>query len=279
VKIKITEYLPGATREDIATHLSQQPKNDGVSAEHLLSTIQATIARNGDWRNNNALLGGNFIQTNVRFYTIQRVNGTGPNGKEEGSGGHRHSLEESDRIKKNSVVRWMQKNDKGEKAPSVKKKPPVRYSFPSLNNNHESARGRARATWDDAGLHQDAHRHCITTQIARYRYCLLCLMNSLSRSKTFSVLLTQNFKFNTPAQAKERLVFSFSHLRVTKAWYSSANMTSTNQDVQKEKKSYHTKATGLALTTVKKHSKDNTLKLYGSCFWYDISSFALRLRR
>jgi hypothetical protein len=143
VKIKITEYLPGATREDIATHLSQQPKNDGVSAEHLLATIQATIARNGDWDNNNPVFAANFIQTNVRFYTIQRVNGTGPNGKEEGAGGHRHSLEESDRIKKNSVVRWMQKNDRGEKPQSIKKKPPVSYSFSSFSDNPESVRGIA----------------------------------------------------------------------------------------------------------------------------------------
>lgn len=34
-----------------------------------------------------------------------------------------------------------------------------------------------------------------------------------------------------------------------------------------EKKTYHKKATGIALNTVKKHSKDHELKLYGSCFW------------
>ena len=34
-----------------------------------------------------------------------------------------------------------------------------------------------------------------------------------------------------------------------------------------EKKSYHQKATGNALNTVKNHSKENDLKLYGSCFW------------
>jgi hypothetical protein len=35
-------------------------------------------------------------------------------------------------------------------------------------------------------------------------------------------------------------------------------------------KSYHTKATGAALQTVEKHSKDEAIKLYGSCFWYEI---------
>lgn len=43
-------------------------------------------------------------------------------------------------------------------------------------------------------------------------------------------------------------------------------MATSNEETKKEKKSYHTKATGPALATVKKRSKDHTLKLYGSCF-------------
>jgi len=43
-------------------------------------------------------------------------------------------------------------------------------------------------------------------------------------------------------------------------------MTNADNNTQKEKKSYHTKATGLALLTVKKHTKDHALKLYGGCF-------------
>ncbi len=34
-----------------------------------------------------------------------------------------------------------------------------------------------------------------------------------------------------------------------------------------EQKSYHKKATGAALSTAKKHSKEHELKLYGGCFW------------
>jgi hypothetical protein len=45
-----------------------------------------------------------------RFFTIQRVNGNGANGKNDGvGGGHRHTLEESDRVKKNSVQRYLLK--------------------------------------------------------------------------------------------------------------------------------------------------------------------------
>ena len=63
-----------------------------------------------------------------KWYTIQRVNGggTGADGKvddeEEGEEGmgksldHKHSLEESDRIKKNSVQRWILKEEKERRA-------------------------------------------------------------------------------------------------------------------------------------------------------------------
>ncbi|KAL8968195.1 MAG: hypothetical protein Q9183_002574 [Haloplaca sp. 2 TL-2023] len=37
-------------------------------------------------------------------------------------------------------------------------------------------------------------------------------------------------------------------------------------DAKSNQKSYHKKATGAALVTVKKHSKEHDLKLYGSCF-------------
>jgi glutathione S-transferase len=44
------------------------------------------------------------------------------------------------------------------------------------------------------------------------------------------------------------------------------NMTDTNQGGDASKKTYHKKATGPALTTVKNHSKEDDLKLYGSAF-------------
>ena len=50
-----------------------------------------------------------------KFYTFQRVNGNGGNGKGDGvAGPHKHTLEESDRVKKNSVIRWQAKIDKDE---------------------------------------------------------------------------------------------------------------------------------------------------------------------
>ncbi|KAK5009025.1 hypothetical protein LTR39_005029, partial [Cryomyces antarcticus] len=43
-------------------------------------------------------------------------------------------------------------------------------------------------------------------------------------------------------------------------------MSDANQNGNDGKKTYHKKATGNALNTVKKHSKEHELKLYGSCF-------------
>lgn len=48
-----------------------------------------------------------------KFYTFQRVNGNGGNGKGDGvPGPHKHTLEESDRVKKNIVMRTLAKNEK-----------------------------------------------------------------------------------------------------------------------------------------------------------------------
>ncbi|KAF5964196.1 glutathione transferase omega 1 [Fusarium bulbicola] len=72
VKIKITEYFPGA-RLDL----------DNTSA------LDASLA-------------------GQRLWTIQRVNGNGGNGKGDGvAGPHKHTLERSDEIKKNSVQRYL----------------------------------------------------------------------------------------------------------------------------------------------------------------------------
>lgn len=63
-----------------------------------------------------ALPGTHSVARGQKVYTIQRVNGNGGNGKTDGiGGGHRHTLEESDRVKKNSVQRFFLKKAKDEK--------------------------------------------------------------------------------------------------------------------------------------------------------------------
>lgn len=111
VKIKITEYLPGATRDEIQNHLSQQPRREAIGLDQLVATVESSPAV--CWDTGPAGYG----QITRRFYTLQRVNGTGPSGKEEGGGSHKHAIEDSDKIKKNSVERWMAK---------ISKEPPKR---------------------------------------------------------------------------------------------------------------------------------------------------------
>ena len=55
-----------------------------------------------------------------KYYTIQRVNGNGGNGKGDGvAGPHKHTLEDSDRLKRNSVVRSMLKGERERKMTQV----------------------------------------------------------------------------------------------------------------------------------------------------------------
>jgi hypothetical protein len=69
---------------------------------------------------NNGIAPSHPGATGHRYYTIQRVNGNGGNGKGDGvAGPHKHSLAESDRVKKNSVQRYLMKKDKEEKKTHV----------------------------------------------------------------------------------------------------------------------------------------------------------------
>lgn len=98
VKIKITEYFPDSGAE---TALDRD----------VAAAIAAGTAANA------------VVSTGQRFWTIQRVNGNGGNGKGDGvAGPHRHTLERSDEIKKSSVQRFVALRDKKAKKPHVSEK-------------------------------------------------------------------------------------------------------------------------------------------------------------
>lgn len=130
VKIKITEYLPGATREDVLQHLSQQPQQEGLQKVNRLFTSHQSRGALSNSRTQWStepppilLSADGTIGTS--FYTIQRVNGSGTTGNggdgvdEEGDGRHKHTLEESDRVKKNSVMRHLVKDEKERRKSAV----------------------------------------------------------------------------------------------------------------------------------------------------------------
>ena len=129
VKIKITEYLSSsALPPDIAssTHAHAvapanpnnffSPGQPGGPPFPSAADFQLMTA------NEAFQLGRNpAASTPKRYFTIQRVNGNGGNGKGDGvAGPHKHTLEDSDRVKKNSVQRWMLKDEKEKKKTQVR---------------------------------------------------------------------------------------------------------------------------------------------------------------
>ncbi|KAL8816896.1 MAG: hypothetical protein Q9191_008248 [Dirinaria sp. TL-2023a] len=119
VKIKITEFFPGA-RALLANEAESGVDNTG--SDNFFASGQPGVPMQthpngqpfGPLGN-----GGNYRpdppgSDGSRYYTIQRVNGNSQNGKGEitAGGGHKHSLEDSDRVKKNSVQRHFLKEEK-----------------------------------------------------------------------------------------------------------------------------------------------------------------------
>ncbi|GAM41620.1 hypothetical protein TCE0_042f14873 [Talaromyces pinophilus] len=157
VKIKITEYFPEATAADISHH--QRSTVDSALSSDNHHTTNATaptmfvpkgsdstrgdsgtqpfgmLTSNPTSSENPSAVPGN----GQKLYTIQRVNGNGGNGKTDGvGGGHRHTLEDSDRVKKNSVHRYLLKKSKDQKKVVVQQTQPKTY--------HKKATGEAQTT-------------------------------------------------------------------------------------------------------------------------------------
>lgn len=126
MKIKITEYFPGArtfiehefgdgTMVDTA-EVSNNLFTSGDSFEPTFNRQQPQFRVTVPPLDRNSLPGSH----GERYYTIQRVNGNGANGKGDGvAGPHKHTLEESDRVKKNSIQRHFLKEEKEKKKSQV----------------------------------------------------------------------------------------------------------------------------------------------------------------
>jgi glutathione S-transferase len=124
VKIKITEYFPGAMLRADFTPDNGQPESvqgnsfftpgqPGGQVMHQEQQFAMGLVDNGISPNHPGATG-------QRYYTVQRVNGNGGNGKGDGvAGPHKHTLAESDRVKKNSIQRLLMKKDKEEKKTQV----------------------------------------------------------------------------------------------------------------------------------------------------------------
>lgn len=177
-----------------------------------------------------------------RYFTIQRVNGSGANNRSHSStnasisggtsggssrngpastnginsstglgpgsgsgfgGGHRHTLADSDRVKKNSVQRSLLKEERDRKKSE---------SHSQLQVHTQQA-------------HPPFQPHRQPQQRQR--------------------------QYQQQQQQRQN------HHRIMQ-----------QQQQQQQSKGYHTQATGAAAVTVQQHAAENSLKLFGSCFWY-----------
>lgn len=127
VKIKVTEYFPGANRQ-MAQEIGESsmelpPNSDNLSTDPPGPLIQPQGSARpfGILGSNDGISGVDVPGSDGRrYYTIQRVNGNGGNGKFDGTAGpHKHTLEDSDRVKKNSVLRQLLMEEKANKKTQV----------------------------------------------------------------------------------------------------------------------------------------------------------------
>jgi hypothetical protein len=128
VKIKITEYFPGAMlRSGFEPDGGPVQQPDPSQGNNFFApgqpggpAMQQQQQQFGMSMVNPVLPATHPGSTGQRYYTIQRVNGNGGNGKGDGvPGPHKHPLSESDRVKKNSVQRHVLKRDKEDKKTQV----------------------------------------------------------------------------------------------------------------------------------------------------------------
>ena len=125
VKIKITEHFPSTgLPDDFDGPLMQSPME---ASNNFFSPGQPGGAPLSTQSQQFGVLAppttfplGHPGAVGQRYYTIQRVNGNGTNGKADGPPGpHQHTLEESDRVKKNSVQRYFLKQVKDSRKSQV----------------------------------------------------------------------------------------------------------------------------------------------------------------
>ncbi|KAH5337077.1 hypothetical protein HBI50_016600 [Parastagonospora nodorum] len=155
VKIKITEYFD---HQEYVEQVGHDPPDTGGDATSQSQNFfgqtqmgqQSRDVDGWDMPTNMAQSIPQFAtgpgspstsrSSSKKYYTFQRVNGNGGNGKGDGvAGPHKHTLEESDRVKKNSVFRWLAKREKGDRRKS-------QGGDPTKKTYHKKATGNAWTT-------------------------------------------------------------------------------------------------------------------------------------
>ena len=113
VKIKITEYFPEPRTSNTLESIPFAEPPTTNDQQHPPAT---TILRSNDKSHNRH----SSASSGARYYTIQRVNGSGISSKDgPAAGGHKHTLEDSDKVKKNSIHRFFLKEEKEKRRSQV----------------------------------------------------------------------------------------------------------------------------------------------------------------
>lgn len=196
VKIKITEYFPGA-RAIMGDEMVGNSVEPSTSNTFFVPDQPEGLSQNQSQSRAFAILGSNDgnvsldvpVSDGSRYYTIQRVNGNGGNGKGDGTAGpHKHSLQESDRVKKNSIHRHFLKEEK------VKRKAQVSvYSQSGFDFDHAFKR--------ELSTGNENHHPCLHTimQVPRHRRCHHLSRSILDCSPSYFIknqLYQKPFNFN-----------------------------------------------------------------------------------
>jgi glutathione S-transferase len=109
VKIKITEFRRGEMPPEIRQQMPIDPLMDNYDQESL---VPPQFPWSESEPGQQAAARRPTFDPNQKWFSVQRINGVGANGKLEGEvAHHKHTLEDSDRIKKNSVIRHFMSNE------------------------------------------------------------------------------------------------------------------------------------------------------------------------
>lgn len=128
VKIKITEYFPNSMMHPgfeldgtgAQGSMDQNQANNFFAPGQPASEHSQIQPPFGTLPPDNPLDRPHPGANGDRYWTIQRVNGNGGNGKGDGvAGPHKHTLAESDAVKKSSVERFKMKEAKEKKKTEV----------------------------------------------------------------------------------------------------------------------------------------------------------------
>lgn len=103
----------------------------------------------------------------------------------------------------------------------------------------------------------------------------MLVSTTVTKSKESRIVLRALFQTNFTTPPRHQRLLRTSSISFSLGWtqtpldlnFKRSYSMDANQNGDTKKKTYHKKATGQALETAEKHSGDNELKLFGSCFW------------